>query len=81
MTLNYLERPAAGDPAGLLILHHGRGARRAHELLDSAGLTVEYHESDAARHIDPAHIPAAGRWLAAANDPSRSMATPVAQPN
>lgn len=24
--LTYLERPAAGDPAGLLILHHGRGS-------------------------------------------------------
>jgi phospholipase/carboxylesterase len=24
--LTYRERPAAGDPAGLLILHHGRGA-------------------------------------------------------
>jgi phospholipase/carboxylesterase len=26
MSLAYLERPPAGDPAGLLILHHGRGA-------------------------------------------------------
>jgi phospholipase/carboxylesterase len=26
MALVYLERPAAHDPAGLLILHHGRGA-------------------------------------------------------
>ena len=24
--LTYSERPAAGDPAGLLVLHHGRGA-------------------------------------------------------
>lgn len=24
--LTYLERPAAGDPAGLLVLHHGRGS-------------------------------------------------------
>lgn len=24
--LTYLERPASGDPAGLLVLHHGRGA-------------------------------------------------------
>jgi phospholipase/carboxylesterase len=53
-------------------------ARRAHELLDSAGLPVEYHESDAAHHIDPAHIPAAARWLSIINDPSRSMAEPVA---
>lgn len=26
MSLDYRERPAAGDPVGLLILHHGRGA-------------------------------------------------------
>ena len=27
--LEYRERPAAGDPAGLLVLHHGRGADEA----------------------------------------------------
>ena len=31
-------------------------ARRARELLEAGGLTVEYHESDAAHHIDPAHV-------------------------
>jgi phospholipase/carboxylesterase len=30
--LAYAERPAAGDPAGLLVLHHGRGANE-HDLL------------------------------------------------
>jgi phospholipase/carboxylesterase len=40
-------------------------ARRAHELLSGAGLPVEYHESDAAHHIDPAHVPAAVDWLGA----------------
>jgi phospholipase/carboxylesterase len=40
--------------------------RRARDLLASAGLPVEYHESDAAHHIDPAHVPAAVEWLAAA---------------
>jgi phospholipase/carboxylesterase len=25
---------------------------------------VEYHESEAAHHIDPAHVPAAVDWLA-----------------
>jgi phospholipase/carboxylesterase len=40
-------------------------ARRADALLTAAGLPVEYHESDAAHHIDPAHVPAAVRWLAA----------------
>jgi phospholipase/carboxylesterase len=34
-------------------------ARRARELLPGA----EYHESDAAHHIDPAHLPAAVDWM------------------
>lgn len=40
-------------------------ARQAHALLEAAGLPVEYHESDAAHHIDPAHVPAAVDWLRA----------------
>jgi phospholipase/carboxylesterase len=39
-------------------------ARRARDLLTAGGLDVEYHESDAAHHIDPAHVPAAQAWLA-----------------
>jgi phospholipase/carboxylesterase len=39
-------------------------ARRARELLEAGGLEVEYHESDAAHHIDPAHVPPAVAWLA-----------------
>jgi phospholipase/carboxylesterase len=38
-------------------------ARRARDLLAGAGLHVEYHESDAAHHIDPDHVPAAVEWL------------------
>jgi len=38
-------------------------ARRAHELLTAAGMEVDYHESDAAHHIDPAHVPAAQDWV------------------
>ena len=38
-------------------------ARRAKQLLEAGGLPVEYHESDAAHHIDPAHVPAAVDWL------------------
>ena len=38
-------------------------ARRARELLEAGGLDVSYHESDAAHHIDPAHVPAAIDWL------------------
>ena len=40
-------------------------AHRARELLEAGGLPVEYHESDAAHHIDPAHVDPATRWLAA----------------
>lgn len=39
-------------------------ARRARDVLEAGGLEVEYHESDAAHQIDPAHIPAATDWLA-----------------
>ena len=39
-------------------------ARRARELLETGGLEVEYHESDAGHHIDPAHVPAAVEWVA-----------------
>ncbi len=35
MSLVYRERPAAGEPAGLLVLHHGRGADE-HDLLPLA---------------------------------------------
>ena len=39
-------------------------ARRARDLLAPAGLDVAYHESEAAHHIDPDHVPAAVAWLA-----------------
>jgi phospholipase/carboxylesterase len=38
-------------------------ARSARDLLTAGGLDVAYHESDAAHHIDPAHVPAAVAWL------------------
>ena len=38
-------------------------ARTARELIESGGLPVEYHESDAGHHIDPEHLPHAQRWL------------------
>ena len=38
-------------------------AHRARELLEGAGLPVTYHESDAAHHIDPAHLEPAREWL------------------
>ena len=54
-----------------MFVAHGRNdpiievdfARRARELLEGAGLDVEYHESDVAHQIDPAHIPDAIRWI------------------
>jgi phospholipase/carboxylesterase len=54
-----------------LLVAHGRRdpimeigfARAARQLLEEGGLAVEYHESDAAHHIDPAHLPAAVEWL------------------
>jgi phospholipase/carboxylesterase len=49
-------------------------ARRARALLESAGLPVSYHESDAAHQIDPAHISAAVQWLAATIDRTRAAA-------
>ncbi len=56
-----------------VFIAHGRNdpimevgfARRARELLEGAGLGVEYHESDAAHQIDPAHVPEAKAWLQA----------------
>ncbi len=53
-----------------VFIAHGRNdpvmdvgfARTARDTL--ADLDVSYHESDAAHHIDPAHIPAAQEWLA-----------------
>jgi phospholipase/carboxylesterase len=65
--------PSLADRTGTrAFIAHGRRdpimavdfARQARELLESGGLDVEYHESDAAHHIDPAHVPAAVDWLA-----------------
>jgi len=39
-------------------------ARGARELLENAGLEVDYHESVAAHNIDPADIVRASKWLA-----------------
>jgi phospholipase/carboxylesterase len=39
-------------------------ARRARDLLQAGGLEVDYHESDAAHQIDPAHVTTAVAWLA-----------------
>ncbi|HSK49025.1 MAG TPA: phospholipase [Solirubrobacterales bacterium] len=38
-------------------------ARRARELLEADGLAVDYHESDVAHQVDPAHLEDARDWL------------------
>jgi phospholipase/carboxylesterase len=67
-------QPSLTDRQGLpVFIAHGRRdpvmdvqfARTAHEQLERGGLAVEYHESDAAHHIDAAHIAPARDWLGA----------------
>jgi len=64
--------PSLADRTGTrAFVAHGRRdpimgvafARQAKELLEAGGLDVTYHESDAAHHIDPAHVPDALRWV------------------
>jgi phospholipase/carboxylesterase len=66
-------QPSLADRTGTrAFIAHGRNdpvmavtfARSASDLLTAAGLDVAYHESDAAHHIDPAHVAAAVEWLA-----------------
>ena len=69
----------AGRPDLRVFVAHGRAdpimsvdfARAARDLLVSGGLDVEYHESDVAHAIDPAHIPAAIAWVDATLAPIR----------
>ncbi len=70
--------PSLADRTGLrAFIAHGRHdpiigvelARKARDLLEDAGLSVEYHESDVGHTIDPAQLPAAARWLAATPAP------------
>jgi phospholipase/carboxylesterase len=65
-------QPNLADRSGLrAFIAHGRRdpimevgfGRRARDLLADGGLDVTYHESDAAHHIDPEHVPAAVGWL------------------
>jgi phospholipase/carboxylesterase len=73
----------ASRPELPVFIAHGRRdpimdvqfARQAHALLEAGGLPVDYHESDAAHHIDPAHIPAAVRWLGSATAENRPTPT------
>jgi phospholipase/carboxylesterase len=70
-TVEGWEPDCASRDGARVFIAHGRNdpimdvafARSAHERLAAGGLSVEYHESDAGHHIDPAHIPAAVDWL------------------
>jgi phospholipase/carboxylesterase len=53
---------AHGRRDGTIAVDFARGAR---EQLTQGGLAVEYHETDAGHHVDPAYLPAAIDWLAA----------------
>ena len=75
MTISHLERPAAGEPAGLLVLFHGRGAdeRDLFPLLDLL---------DPERRLlgvtpgGPHHLPPGGRhWYALGGIPTPDPAT------
>jgi phospholipase/carboxylesterase len=66
-------RPSLADRTDTRVfIAHGRNdpimdvsfARAASERLEAGGLPVEYHESDAAHFIDPAHVQPAVDWLA-----------------
>ena len=65
--------PSLADRPGLqAFVAHGRRdpviavefGRQAVELLRNGGIEPEYHESDAAHHIDPAQLGPAREWLA-----------------
>jgi len=65
-------QPSLTDRQGLpVFIAHGRRdpvmdvqfARTAREQLEQGGLRVDYHESDAAHHIDPAHVGPAVEWV------------------
>jgi phospholipase/carboxylesterase len=67
-------QPSLADRTGTrAFVAHGRRdpimgvdfARQARALLEAGGLDVEYHESDAGHHIDPAHVAPAVDWLRA----------------
>ena len=56
MSLIHRERPAAGDPSGLLILHHGRGADE-HDLLGLAEVLDPQHRLHVVTPRAPLTVP------------------------
>jgi phospholipase/carboxylesterase len=80
-TVEGWQQDLPGRPGLRVFVAHGRRdpimavdfARKARELLEAGGVEVDYHESDAAHHIDPEHVPPAVEWLRevlAGSDPS-----------
>jgi phospholipase/carboxylesterase len=75
-TVDGWEPSLADRTATRVLIAHGRNdpvigvgfARRARELLESAGLEVAYRESEETHAIDPADIPRARAWLRATID-------------
>jgi len=71
-TVEGWEPSLTGREATQVLIAHGRQdmvipvtfARRAHELLERAGFTVDYRESDAAHNVDPGDVPRTTAWLA-----------------
>jgi phospholipase/carboxylesterase len=81
-TVNGWEPELASRSEMPVFIAHGRRdpiidvefARRARALLEAGRVPVEYHESDAAHHIDPAHISPAVGWLTSVTTPSAAIA-------
>jgi phospholipase/carboxylesterase len=61
MSLIHRERPASGDPAGLLILHHGRGADE-HDLLGLADVLDPQRRMHAVTPRGPLTVPGWGGY-------------------
>ena len=76
--LTFRERPAAGDPAGLLVLHHGRGADE-HDLL-GLGDVLDPRAPAARRHAAGA-ADAAGLARATTGTSCRASAIPTPTPS
>jgi phospholipase/carboxylesterase len=56
MSLTYRERPAAGEPQGLLVLHHGRGADE-HDLLALADVLDPHRRLHVVTPRGPLELP------------------------
>jgi phospholipase/carboxylesterase len=61
MSLIHRERPASGDPAGLLILHHGRGADE-HDLLGLADVLDPHRRLHVVTPRAPLTVPGWGGY-------------------